>query len=249
MSLQSTIREEELGSLLLFASIISLQNTVLLPSSLLSRPLPLHHAASMQNAECRMQHTLLTSPLSTPQIKPYNPYTIHTSLLTYDHKWIYFISHFIRPDFRLSRRGSSTLLHESRDEAVNAIKVKARGKAGRQEATATREMAEKAVLATVISKNIFRLGREKVVPERVLRAVNLLPSSSSSSSKSVGSRLGGLSMEEVEERRKRGMKVVESNDGDVAHAWFGEMWAEGAEKEGEEGGRVLAEYRDWFAFG
>ena len=90
------------------------------------------------------------------------------------------------------------------------------------------------------------------MPERVLRAAGLLPEHQhehAEKTKGGDEKRGRLSGERVQERRRRGMEVVESNDGSVAHAWFGEMWAEAQmEGEGGEGGRVW-EYRDWFAFG
>ena len=91
------------------------------------------------------------------------------------------------------------------------------------------------------------------MPERVLRVAGLLrtPERQHEHAEKIREKdeKRRLSGERVEERRRRGMEVVESNDGSVAHAWFGEMWAE-AQMEGEGGeGDGVWEYRDWFAFG
>ncbi len=143
------------------------------------------------------------------ELKPYEAYEIWTRVLSWDEKWVYFISHFVRSG------------------AVRKRKAFLLG-AGKAVAKPDRMPAEKAVLATAISKNIFRIGRNTVPPEKVWRAAGAWPMGKDT---------------EMEKRRIEGLKIATGGDGQAAHALFETMITEG-----DEGVEVLGEYRDIWAF-
>ncbi|EXJ85590.1 hypothetical protein A1O1_05955 [Capronia coronata CBS 617.96] len=128
------------------------------------------------------------------EIRPYQKYEIWTRVLTWDEKWVFFISHFVRagavparPEFTLQRR--------------------------RERAAGKRiEQAEigKAVLATAVSRNVLKLGRATVRPEDVWRAAGLWP----------GSQEG---VEGVEMVRRRGLDVLKSDNPNAVHRFFEEL--------------------------
>nr|XP_001393492.2 hypothetical protein ANI_1_1116084 [Aspergillus niger CBS 513.88] len=101
------------------------------------------------------------------EIKPYQAYEIHTRLLSWDEKWVYFVSHF----------------------------VKTGGK---------KDKGEKCILASAVTRYVFKNGRISVSPETVLSRAGLLPE------KGVKMKEGFWSWEQVEEERKRGLEVAKS---------------------------------------
>ena len=142
------------------------------------------------------------------ELKPYESYEIWTRVLSWDEKWVFFVSHFVRSG--AIRRRQGFLLGP--------------GKTSRKE---DKMPAEKAVRATAISKNIFRIGRNTVPPEKVWKAAGAWPAGKD---------------KEMERRRLEGLKIAQGADGMASHALFGMMVNE------ENGVNVLGEYADIFAF-
>ena len=142
------------------------------------------------------------------ELKPYEAYEIWTRVLSWDEKWVYFVSHFVRAG--TIRKRKAFLLGS-----------------GKAEAKADRMPAEKAILATAISKNIFRIGRNTVPPEKVWRAAGAWPEGKDA---------------EMEKRRVEGLEIAMGGDGLASHALFETMVNEG------DGVEVLGEYSDIWAF-
>ncbi|OOF94190.1 hypothetical protein ASPCADRAFT_171765 [Aspergillus carbonarius ITEM 5010] len=116
------------------------------------------------------------------EIKPYQKYEIHSRVLGWDGKWLVFVSHFVKP-------GSGN------------------GKGGRGGGGVGKEGAqvdEKRILASAVTRYVFKKGRVSVSPETVLKAAGLLPE------KGVEVKDGGWSWERVEEERLRGLEVAKS---------------------------------------
>lgn len=143
------------------------------------------------------------------EIKPYEKFEIWTKVLCWDEKWIYFVSHFVRADKVTRGRNGGWSLQPWK-----------KAKQGVED-----EMPpEKAVLASAVSKCIFRHGRESVVPQRVLHAAGLLPSDKTS-------------LDAVEKERERGVTLAEAMAFlTSAHDAFQ-----------PHNGPVLAEYKDVWA--
>lgn len=74
---------------------------------------------------------------------------------------------------------------------------------------------EKSILASAVTRYVFKKGRMSVSPETVLSRAGLLPE------KGVNSKEGFWSWEQVEEERKRGLDVAKSFRAlDGLHALF-----------------------------
>ncbi|GLA41776.1 hypothetical protein AnigIFM63309_009882 [Aspergillus niger] len=114
------------------------------------------------------------------EIKPYQAYEIHTRVLSWDEKWVYFVSHFVKTGGK-----------KDKGEVVFG-------------GSATGVKDEKCILASAVTRYVFKKGRISVSPETVLSRAGLLPE------KGVKMKEGFWSWEQVEEERKRGLEVAKS---------------------------------------
>ncbi|PWY86604.1 hypothetical protein BO94DRAFT_575650 [Aspergillus sclerotioniger CBS 115572] len=114
------------------------------------------------------------------EIKPYQKYEIHSRVLGWDGKWLVFVSHFVRPA--------------------------ARGVKGKVSGEGKGEVDEKRILASAVTRYVFKKGRVSVSPETVLTAAGLLPEKGVEGKEQEG----GWSWERVEEERLRGLEIAKS---------------------------------------
>ncbi|KAL2401264.1 Thioesterase poxG [Exophiala dermatitidis] len=109
------------------------------------------------------------------EIKPFVPYEIHTRVLAWEGKWIYLISHFV--PVQSSRKRSN---RASRDKANS-------------------EDVDAQVLASSVSKYVFKDGRKTVEAAVALESIGLLPAEEGEDN---GDRA------RIEEERQKGMKTA-----------------------------------------
>ena len=113
------------------------------------------------------------------EIKPFEGFEIWTRILSWDRKWIYIISHFVKKGavqpggYTLQpwkkirdRKGVKAEQEESNENAVDGHATKA---------------AHPATFASGIAKYVFKKGRLTIPPERILRNAGLLPPRSAES--------------------------------------------------------------------
>ncbi|KAH8912180.1 hypothetical protein BR93DRAFT_948605 [Coniochaeta sp. PMI_546] len=94
------------------------------------------------------------------EIKPYQPYELWTRLLSWDEKWVYVVTHFVKAD----------VFHpEEYVMKPTYRKTKATGKE-KDDVDST-----KAVFASSVARYVFKSNRRTVPPEQVLRECGLLP--------------------------------------------------------------------------
>lgn len=103
------------------------------------------------------------------ELKPYEPYELWTKVLSWDEKWIYIITHFVRKGAVKPRKytlypqqnhGSEEIKRRGSDSSVHSIEN------------------NEAVVATALSKCVFKQGRRTVSPAYMLRESGLLPTES-----------------------------------------------------------------------
>lgn len=94
-----------------------------------------------------------TQCLFRKEIKPFEKFEVVSRLLTWDDKWLWVVSHFVK-------------LGGGKNEKSAA------GKKGEKGSTGT---SERKIYATALSKYVFKNGRITVKPEDVLRESGLLP--------------------------------------------------------------------------
>jgi hypothetical protein len=105
------------------------------------------------------------------EILPYEKFEIWTRVLCWDHKWMYFVSHMVRPG--IARPAHYTLQRGRRGFAqrkgglVNGEK--------KEEEQKRRDKLRGAVFASSIAKYVTKKGRLTIPPELVLQRSDMLP--------------------------------------------------------------------------
>ncbi|KAB8264967.1 hypothetical protein BDV32DRAFT_145002 [Aspergillus pseudonomiae] len=135
------------------------------------------------------------------EIKPYQPYEVWSRVLSWDEKWIYIVSHFVKRGAFPHRR---FLLQP------NTPGDRTRPKPG------TDTSPEKQVFASAVSRYVFKQGRKTFPPEQMLVECGLLPSKDSMSEGE-----GVATWSGIEERRKRDLEAAQLKIGwDAVHNTF-----------------------------
>jgi hypothetical protein len=94
------------------------------------------------------------------EIKPYQPYELWTRVISWDDKWLYVVTHFVkagafRPD--------------------EFVMQPWRGRGGKKRAEKSEAEIDKAVFASSVARYVFKNNRKTIPPEQALRRVGLLP--------------------------------------------------------------------------
>lgn len=152
------------------------------------------------------------------ELKPYETYELWTRILSWDEKWIYIVTHFVRKGAVMPSK--YTLYPQQNQDDVGD---KRRGSATSLDSADGNE----AVVATALSKCVFKQGRRTVSPALMMLKSGLLPCESldealpqqpaSESIDSCASSDSGIDMAEdkeeseldiIESERQRGMRVA-----------------------------------------
>ncbi|KAG9248123.1 hypothetical protein BJ878DRAFT_82971 [Calycina marina] len=110
------------------------------------------------------------------EIKPYGKYEMWTRVIAWDRKWLYIVSHFVKPGsvvpqgYTLSKGACS--LKDARSSKATVGKVGAKTD---DTCAKPAPVPSQAVYASAISKYVFKKGRLTLHPEIVLEASGLLP--------------------------------------------------------------------------
>ncbi|KAH7357259.1 hypothetical protein BKA65DRAFT_496527 [Rhexocercosporidium sp. MPI-PUGE-AT-0058] len=152
------------------------------------------------------------------ELKPYEPYELWTRVLSWDEKWIYIVTHFVRKGAVMPNKYTLYPQQNSSEEDI-----KRRNRTSRVDSADSNE----AVVATALSKCVFKQGRRTISPALMLLKSGLLPCKSLSevlpqepvplSLDSCASSDSGVDMAEgkedsdldlIELERQRGMRVA-----------------------------------------
>lgn len=148
------------------------------------------------------------------EIKPFQAYEMWSRVLTWDQKWIYIVTHFVKP-------GSA----KPHAYASNGFLPGKKNKTATQDENATRNgtpappgMPHDLVLASAISKYVLKLGRLTINPEVLLHASDLLSTTSNAvpaqeapeGKGSEADETRAWDAERVREERERGMEYARS---------------------------------------
>lgn len=101
------------------------------------------------------------------EIKPYEQYEMWTRVLTWDQKWFYIVTHFVRKD---AAKPTGISLYPSQQSRLARLKstlaARSRG---------TEEKTRPVIYASALSKCVFKKGRITIAPQVMLEASGLLP--------------------------------------------------------------------------
>ncbi|RDW82456.1 hypothetical protein BP6252_03568 [Coleophoma cylindrospora] len=92
------------------------------------------------------------------ELKPYETYELWTRILSWDSKWIFVVTHFVRKDSVTPRRFS--LYPEQNNECADDHDSK---------------LPQDSIVASALSRCVFKQGRKTISPEFMLKASGLLP--------------------------------------------------------------------------
>jgi hypothetical protein len=150
------------------------------------------------------------------ELKPYESYEIWSRILSWDEKWIYIVTHFVRKDTVKPRKYA---LYPTQNRAAKGIQEKTSD-------ASTKNLEASNIVATALSKCVFKSGRMTVSPALMLKESGLLtigsemtdkavddtslPASCGSSDSGIdmGSEIGEQMLGRVERERQRGLKVA-----------------------------------------
>lgn len=134
------------------------------------------------------------------EIAPYEKFEIWTRLLCWDRKWMYLVSHLVKPEvvkpahYTLQpwRRGKKGTGNGSINGNINGKEM---------DDEARREKLKKAVFASSIAKYVVKRGRLTIPPEQVLMRADMLPPKPENWGERAGGSIpkNGTSLETVED--------------------------------------------------
>jgi hypothetical protein len=107
------------------------------------------------------------------------PYEVWSRILTWDQKWLYIVTHFVRKGKIIAKASVTDIINDRKPDAQN---VKVSNQAFKAPKILSQGDVEQSVFATSISKCVFKKGRMTVSPERVLAASGLLSTATSDTS-------------------------------------------------------------------
>ncbi|TVY16113.1 Uncharacterized protein LARI1_G005841 [Lachnellula arida] len=102
------------------------------------------------------------------ELKPYETYELWTRVLTWDEKWFYILTHFVRKDKVVPNK--YTLYPQQSSSGGEA-----EAEDSKQSSNADDMPSNKAIVATALSKCVFKQGRRTVSPALMLKISGLLP--------------------------------------------------------------------------
>jgi len=152
------------------------------------------------------------------ELKPYESYELWTRVLSWDEKWIYIVTHFVRKGAVIPDKYT---LYPQQNSSQS--EYKRRESSSRVDSMSSNE----AVVATALSKCVFKQGRRTVSPAFMLKQSGLLLTKSldetlahetehisldSCSSSDSGIEMGDCkepsTLEKIEKERQRGMRIA-----------------------------------------
>ncbi len=151
------------------------------------------------------------------EIKPFIKFEVWTRVLSWDSKWIYVVSHFVkagavRPESFVDQPWLKGPPRRSR--AAGAAKADENEKGASSAAPAG---SHPAIYCTCVTKYVMKKGRKTIPPEEFLRACDLLPDAAEGSEGNAAAIL-----EAITKRKDEGLAIAESFAVlDQAHDWFG----------------------------
>ncbi|KAI1106158.1 hypothetical protein F4804DRAFT_59920 [Jackrogersella minutella] len=147
------------------------------------------------------------------ELRPYEEYEMWSKILSWDEKWIYIVTHFVRKDaakprnYSLypeqspsqSRRNSAELSDEklSRRSSLDSAS------SGNSDGDDVK--SDKHIFATALSKCVFKSGRKTVSPELMLQISGLLPAAGNSENKDSDE----VTVQQIEALRQKGLVTAQ----------------------------------------
>ncbi|OTB05676.1 hypothetical protein M426DRAFT_10426 [Hypoxylon sp. CI-4A] len=146
------------------------------------------------------------------ELRPYEEFEMWSKILTWDEKWVYIVTHFVRKDaakprsYSLypeqspshSRRNSTEVSDEDLLRRASVDSASSSSSAGAE------DKPDKHIFATALSKCVFKSGRKTVSPELMLQMSGLLPAGNSEDEK-----FNEVTLQGIETQRQKGLETAQ----------------------------------------
>ncbi|KIX09014.1 uncharacterized protein Z518_00092 [Rhinocladiella mackenziei CBS 650.93] len=110
------------------------------------------------------------------EILPYEGYDMWTRVLSWDEKWVYLVTHFVKKGFKMGPKMSSLYPHQDKQAPKYEVDDNGDTSMFKTETTdSTCGPAKAPIAASALSKIVFKNGRITISPQQILEASNLLP--------------------------------------------------------------------------
>lgn len=130
------------------------------------------------------------------EVAPYQQYEMWSRILSWDKKWIYIVTHFVRKDAAKPR--SFSLYPQHYDSTGSSTpKDPTAAASGVLDSEAPLFFPERDLFATALSKCVFKSGRESVPPETMFNLSGLLSTTMDESER-----------QHIEKQRREGYRVA-----------------------------------------
>lgn len=142
------------------------------------------------------------------ELLPYETYDMWTRILSWDDKWLYIVTHFVKKGSAIKPRRSSLYPEQTTSCLSNEEEHNAKSKGAEIHATA-RGLAQYPIAASAMSKVVFKNGRRTIKPSEMIIASGLLGlSETKGESELQGSNNIGTCEDATEMERQRGMRLA-----------------------------------------
>lgn len=153
------------------------------------------------------------------ELKPYETYEMWSRLLSWDEKWVYVVTHFVRKDSVVPDEYTLYPQQGRRNsKGLNGAKFD----------------HQKGIYGTALSRCVFKQGRKTITPEIMLRLSGLLPEQTTAEQEFPGTL--DWTPHRMEEERKRGLEVARqlttSSQSDLEQEFSGQSEVLGSHSDG-----------------
>lgn len=110
------------------------------------------------------------------ELKPYETYDMWTRILSWDQKWFYLVTHFVKKGAKIEPREYTMYPRQmSTSSSASSRKGSMASVERRESKDSTGGIAQPAIAASAMSKIVFKNGRITLAPEVMLELAGLLP--------------------------------------------------------------------------
>lgn len=155
------------------------------------------------------------------ELLPYETYDMWTRILSWDEKWVYVVTHFVKRSHNIQPRTISLYPQQSTNSNKNSCEEEASTDGKRDSASSIRTTvtdrtcgpASAPIAASALSKIVFKNSRVTIRPKEMLQASNLLPSERDADGNTEDALTGDDAhnvklSRAIEEERQRGLQLA-----------------------------------------
>ncbi|KAK5218776.1 hypothetical protein LTR72_008716 [Exophiala xenobiotica] len=145
------------------------------------------------------------------ELLPYETYDMWTRVLTWDDKWLYLVTHFVKRRSKIEPRRSSLYPEQNTRSSEKEMEDDGGAMFKTQTTDSTCGPAKAPIAASALSKMVFKNARITIRPQEMLQAANLLPTADLSEEGGPDANAESQDLklaQAIESERQRGMRMA-----------------------------------------